>query len=401
LGRILDSVPLMEAQTMGLTRATWHTAADDIAAVVDSPQTDVSLMDGFAVSSRATAQASGKTPVRLRISVDIAAGGKPGAIGGGECARIFTGASIPDGADCVIPVEECEESGGEIGITSAASSGRYVQPAGESVRKCEVVLGKGMLVTPGSAGMLASAGIEHVPVFRKPSVALIAVGDELVKPGAVIGREQTYSSNLVVISGWLSHFGIEHTAEIIEDSRTRISDTVSNAIKRADAAITTGGAGASERDMVSDALEDMGWRGLFGAVKMRPGKGTSFGLLDERPFFCLPGGPTSSDIAFLTLALPGLLRMSGRDSCPFPRAVAQLTERIRGGREGWRVFVYGVHELDKEEGLFVKPLTGKSRLRSMSEATCLIEIAESAGSVEAGTRVAVRLLSAGGTRRSA
>jgi molybdopterin molybdotransferase len=390
---VLENVPVLSAVEVSIHEAVGWIAAEDVRVRVSSPSVNVSLMDGFAVSSGKTASASEEKPVRLRIAGEAAAGGQGTSVGEGECVRIFTGAAIPAGADAVIPVEQCEEVDGEIAVRSAVTPGQYVQPAGEDFHAGEELLKRGTVIGPGMAGMLAAAGIERVSVFGKPGVAVIALGDELVEPGTPIAPEKIYASNLVVISAWLARFGMESTTKIVADEEEAISEALRNVLETGDAVITTGGAWGSRRDLTVGVLEKLGWKKLFGRVKMRPGKGTAFGLLDGKPVFVLPGSPTSCEMAFLQLALPGLLRMAGLAGSPFASVKAVLAEEIKGKRPGWRRFVYGVYTREPEAGWLVRPLQLRSRLKSMARATCVIVMPEDAGQLNAGREVLIQIIS--------
>ncbi len=371
---VLQNMPLLGASEVDSIKSAGFVTAADIAAKVSSPSVDTSLMDGFAVNSGTTSGASDEKPVRLRIAAEIAAGGQGGSVGDGECARIFTGAPLPDGADTVVPIEECEEKGGGIAITSPVNPGSHVQPGGEDFREGDIILKEGSLVTPGAVGLLVSAGAGRVDVVSRPRVEIVAVGDELVEQGSRLERQQRYASNLFIIKAWLSRFGIENETGIARDDAGEIAGLLTEAVERADAVVTTGGVGGSARDLVPGALDSLGWEKIFYGVKMRPGKGTAFGLLNDKPVFCLPGGPTSCEAAFLELALPGLLRMTGRPQEPFHAVTATLSESLKAAPAGWIRFVFGIYSPESGGGISVKPLLGRSRLKSSAQATCVIVV---------------------------
>lgn len=392
LSKILDNVPVLSAISLPAGECDGHVAAEDVQAHVSSPPADVSLMDGFAVCSRETATAGKQSPVKLRMAAESAAGQLKCAIEAGECARIFTGALIPDGADAVIAGEDCEERGGVIVIENAIPPGLHVRSTGEDFREGENVLEKGELINPGRAALLVSAGIGEGSVVRKPGVAILAVGDELAEPGAEPGEGKIYSSNTTVISAWLSRFGMSDSSGLAGDDSAQIAGAVGDALKSADAVVTTGGAWGSGRDLVQGVLDGLGWTRLFSRVGIRPGKGTGFGLLDGKPVFVLPGGPTSCEIAFLELALPGLLRMAGREGTPFFIAEAVLTEAVRQTHGDWHRFLYGVHQYQESGTCIVAPMFSRSRLQAMARATCMIPVPAGSKSLVSGQEVSIQIL---------
>lgn len=391
LEAVLENVPLLPAVGISVGESTGYVAAGDVAAEVDSPAVDMSLMDGFAVASAETAGASKENPVRLRVAGVTAAGGQGGIIGKGECLRIFTGAPVPQGADAVVPVENCEEANAEIIIKSAAAPGEHVQPAGENFRAGGILLKKGAVISPGIAGMLAAAGVAKVPVYRRPRVAVVCTGDELVEPGAPLPPGKIHASNLIVLSAWLERFGMECITEIVVDKEEVISEALQKTLEAVDVIITTGGAWGSERDLVKSVLEKRGWKKVFSKVKMRPGKGTAFGLLNGKPVFCLPGSPSSCEIAFLELALPGLLRMAGCKKSPFREVAAILEEDMRKTRSGWKQFIQGVYKWMPDGSCSVVPLFFKGRFKAMAGATCIISVLEDAGPIGKGQQVSIQL----------
>jgi len=383
----------MESEEVSLHDATGRILARPVYAKVDSPSADVSLKDGYAVRSIDTAQASQLRPARLRVVGSRFAGERretktpPGA-----CVQIMSGAILPDDADAVVAIEHCTKTPEGIQIPETVSPGLNVLVRGTDIEAATALGEPGDWLGPAMVGWLAAAGLERVPVVRRPQVSMVATGDEVVAPGVPLQPGQLYASNLVTLSAWLRAFGINTVMEIVPDRREQIEQELPRALEGRDVLLTSGGAWGSERDLVVDVLEELGWQRVFHRVRIGPGKAVGFGLLGGRPVFCLPGGPPSNEMAFLQLALPGILRMAGRRRPPFPSLRARLTEPVRGREIDWTQFKRGRLSQGRD-GLFqVTPYSPRSRLESMALADCLIAVPEGAQRLETGEWVSVQVL---------
>jgi molybdopterin molybdotransferase len=390
---VLRSVSPLPGQQVLLAEAAGLVLAARAAARVDSPSVDASARDGFAVTAADLEQGDPEAGVKLPVVGSATAGTPwPGELTPGQAVRITTGAPLPAGADAVVMSELCEDAGDEVLVRDRPGVGRNVIPRGNDVGTGDPVAAAGDAISPGLAGLLAAAGIDRVEAVPLPRVALLAVGDEVVAPGQELGEGQLYASNLAFLDAWLGRLGIEHTAAVAPDRQGALAQVIADAIGRgAQAVITSGGAWSSHRDLVLPALGDLGWTQVFHRVRMGPGTGTAFGTLDGRPLFCLPGGPPSSAIGFLELALPGLLKMAGHEGPTLPVVRARLSAPAEGRRPGWTEFAQGRLDRD-DQGLTVEPLQSGSRLKRIAAADCLIRIPEGADRIERGTRIDVELL---------
>lgn len=389
------TVAPLPAESAALDRAAGLVLASGATARVDSPSVDASARDGFAVIAADLEGEGLPTGVELElIGTATAATPWPGRLLPGAAARITTGAPLPDGADAVVMSELCEAgSAKRVIVRDRPGTGRNIIPRGSDVRAGEPVANAGDRITPGLAGLLAAAGVDRVELHPLPKVAVLAVGDEVVRPGSPLGDGQLYASNLAFLDAWLERLGAERSTEVIPDEERALHRAIERALAGgADAVVTSGGAWSSHRDLVIPALEDLGWSQMFHRVRMGPGTGTSFGTLDGRCLFCLPGGPPSSAIGFLQLALPGLLRLAGRRSPYLQRTRARLTAPVVGRRIGWTEFAHARLGRD-DQGSTVEPLQTGSRLKRIAAADCLIRIPEGADRIEPGTRIDVELLS--------
>lgn len=402
LRRIIDAVRAVGAEQVPLSAAYGRTLAEDVIASVDLPLWDNSGMDGYATRSEDVRSASRAQPVVLRVVDDIAAGGFPSRpIGPGEAARIMTGAPVPEGADCVIRIEHVEErADGTVAILDALDAGKNVRARGEDVRAGSVVLCAGELVRPATIGVLASVGAASVPVRRRPRVAILSTGDELVELAdfdAVRAGRRIVDSNSPALAAAVMSVGCEAVPlglarDDVHDIRSRLE-----LARNADAIVTTAGASVGEHDVVKQALEDAGFDLHFWRVQMRPGSPFSFGMLPGNgrgvPVFGLPGNPVSALVTFEVLVKPALRRMQGRSRI-FPRAVhVRAAERI-GSKRGLVHFLR-VRLARAADGVEEASLTGPQGsgiLTSVANADALLVIPLERDGLEAGeSGIALRL----------
>ncbi len=369
-------------------------AAADVAAPASYPSADVSLKDGFAVKSVDVAYADSRKPVCLKVIGSVFAGVRyEGEVTEGSAVKICSGAPIPDGADAVVSGEFCEEvSPEEIHIKADAGPGCNILRAGDEVEAGEAIVRKGGRLLPGYLGLAAAAGISQVLVYRRPRVVIIGVGDEVVAPGEKLHPGQLYASNLVTMEAWLSSFGISCVTSVVTDNEDAIKEELLKHRHSVDAILTSGGAWGSERDLVIGVLDKLGWHELFHHVRMGPGKGIAFGLWDSQPVFCLPGGPASNEMAFLQLALPGLLRMGGETRRPLQTVPARLTEDVKSRHRAWTEFKDAILTLD-DGGYYTAALyKNRSRLQAIASSSGLICVPEGKALLRSGEVVPVQIL---------
>jgi len=366
--------------------------AEEVRALVDSPSLDVSLKDGYALYSHEVASAGPDRPVFLTLADFYAAGDLPGRIlQPGTCVRVTTGAPLPPGADAVLAGEFAREENGLVRCFNDAGPGRNVLFRGTDVRAGQVIAGQGERLHPALIGLLAAAGLDRVKVVTRPKIAVIGTGDEVIAPGRPLPPGKLYASNMVETVSWLKAFGLTEVTSRVEPDRVEaIAEAIKEMSGRVQAFITSGGAWKSERDYMVRVLEDLGWRGVFSRVRLGPGKAISFGLLADRPFFILPGGPPSHEAAFLLLALPGLLAMAGRRGPIFPKLRAALTETICGQID-WSQCIQ-VKLFEQDGRWLARPLKSASRLSSMARKDGLVILPEGVTERTAGAEVEVLCL---------
>jgi molybdopterin molybdotransferase len=253
-----------------------------------------------------------------------------------------------------------------------------------------MVAEKGAKLTPPLLGLIAAAGHGSIKAYRPPRTAVIATGDEVVTPGQPLPEGKLYASNMVEICSWLSFYGIPFEAAIVRDSREDIRGAILNRLPQCDVFITSGGAWGSEKDLIIQVAVDLGWTGIYHRVRMGPGKPVGFGLLEKKPFFVLPGGPPSNEMAFLQLALPALMKMKGGNPKVFPLVSASLAATVTG-EKGWTEFIHA-RLTEKTGKLSAVPSRLPSRLKSMAEKEALIIIPENRDEIPAGETIDVQSL---------
>ncbi|MFA7218757.1 MAG: molybdopterin molybdotransferase MoeA [Dehalococcoidales bacterium] len=366
--------------------------AENLYSLLDNPSSDVSLKDGFAVKYDDIATTSIKNPVCLKnIGSAFAGTAFKGEVPEGCAVSICSGAPIPAGTDTVIAGEFCEVTPECVRITKGAKKGQNILAAGKDLKKGEELAPAGRVLLPGDLGLIASAGISSTGVYRKPKVAIIAIGDEVVAPGGNLHPGQLYASNLVTIAAWLDSFGFPCRTSVVKDDRAAIRSELEELFTSTDVILTSGGAWGSERDLTVGILDELKWHKKFANVRIGPGKGVSFGLWNNKPVFCLPGGPASNEMAFLQLALPGILRMEGQKRHPLPTVFARLTKSVASRHRDWAEFKSAV--LAYKDGEYrVTPYQNRSRLQSIANATCFICIPEGVDKLLTGDIIEVQLL---------
>ncbi|MCM0019162.1 MAG: molybdopterin molybdotransferase MoeA [Tagaea sp.] len=313
--RILATLAPVGAETVGLDRADGRTLAADVTASLTQPPAPVSAMDGYAV--RAADMAT--LPASLK-RIGEAPAGHPyaGRVGPGECVRIFTGAYVPEGADAILIQEDAEERDGVVHPKESVAAGRYVRPAGLDFKAGETLLRAGLLLDPRHVGLAAAANRPWLDVRRRPRVAILTTGDEIVLPGTAPGPGQIVSSNAPALAAFVRRRGGEaHVLPIARDDSDALRG-LAKAAAGADLLVTSGGASVGEHDLVRSALGVDGLRLDFWQIAMRPGKPLMFGKLGALPLLGLPGNPVSNLVCATLFLAPILATLLGRPD-PLPK----------------------------------------------------------------------------------
>ena len=311
LARVLAGVGgPVEAEQVALRLAAGRTLAADVGALRTQPPFDASAMDGYAVRARDVANA----PVTLNVVGRSAAGhGFAGAIGPGEAARIFTGAPLPEGADTVVLQEEAEADGNHVTVGMSPRPGRFVRRRGLDFEAGQPLLTRGVRLDGRRIALAAAMGHHALPVYRRPRVALVATGDELVWPGEMAGPDRIVASNPFALAALVEAAGGEVIAlDIARDTLDDLHRAVRAASGAgADLLVTLGGASVGDHDLVREALARLGMSLGFWRVALRPGKPLLHGILGSMAFLGLPGNPVSAIVCGLLFVGPALRRLQG------------------------------------------------------------------------------------------
>ncbi|MBV9772809.1 MAG: molybdopterin molybdotransferase MoeA, partial [Gemmatimonadetes bacterium] len=387
---VLGEVAPLPAESRVLRDALGYVLAEDVASPVDLPPWDTSAMDGFATRAADVAGASEREPRTLRVVDDVAAGHFPARpVGPGEATRIMTGAPVPEGADGVVRVEHTDGGSGigtpegRVRIVSDVDAGKNVRRSGEDVRRGRTVLHAGRVLRAAELGVAAAVGRARLEVVRRPTVAVLTSGDELVEVegfAEVLAGRKIVSSSSYALAAQLAESGMEaRVLGIARDTTASLREHLERA-RGCDALITTAGISVGEHDYVREVLAGMGAEVRFWRVRARPGSAFAFGRvagLGGIPWFGLPGNPVSTLVTFELLVRPALLRMAGRRAVFPPVASARLKEAL-SLRHGTTHFLR-VRLETGEDGGYEAALTGtqsSGALTSMSAADGLLVVSE-------------------------
>lgn len=386
-----NNIQPLPAEDTAVERLVGRVAAEDIFSLVDSPSHDVSLKDGYAVRSKDIERASENSPVFLKLMGSLMAGSSEQMeVIHGHVIKIMSGAVIPHGTEAVISNEFASDDGVSVRVVNNARPGQNILPSGTDIKKDELIVEKGARLRPTQIGLIAAAGHSSLKAYITPRVTIIATGDEVLAVGMPFQKGKVFASNLITISAWCSFYGMQSNTVIVKDEGDAIKDVLLHYIHESDCLITSGGAWTGERDLVIKILDSLGWRKLYHRVKIGPGKAIGFGILKSKPVFCLPGGPPSNQIAFLELALPGLLLLGGNKDYSLPTIEAMLGESVRGQND-WTQFIFGTLSKCDDFSTF-HPLKMASRLQMMAKAEGIICIPKGKEYLKQGERVNVQML---------
>lgn len=408
---VLARIERLEPETVEVLESLGCVLAVDVVSDIDVAPFDNSAMDGYAVRAADTAGAMPDAPIVLRVVDHIAAGRVSDVtMGTGEVARIMTGAPVPAGADSIVMVEHTESlenagsTGGTVAIQREARLGDHIRRAGEDVRVGETVLHAGEVINAASVGLMAALGFAKVDVYRRPRVAIVSTGDELVGIAETPGPGQIRNSNTYSLAAQVLAAGGEpHLLGIARDNEADTRALLSRA-PEFDLMVTTGGVSMGDFDVVKDVLEQIGVLD-FWKVAMRPGAPQTYGTVGGTPFFGLPGNPTSTMVGFELFVRPAIRKMRGFATLDRPRTKAVLSEDVRKKADR-RYYLRGVIERAADDGSTCAPvytarLSGRqssAMLTAMHHANCLISLPEGLSEVVAGTIVeCVRLDTEEGT----
>jgi len=399
--RILSHFQTTAEEKIPLIECANRVLAMDVTAAHDLPLFDNSSMDGFAIRAVDSSSTAAASNVTLSVVADIPAGSvSTVTLAQGQAARIMTGAQLPEGADAVIPVEDTDFNDRSantaapqtVSFTRVVKAGENVRPRGMDLHADEVVLQKGRRLKPQDLGLLAMLGVGHVQVYKKPRVALLSSGDELLEVDAPLTAGKIHDSNSYALAALIENTGADILRlGVAQDNRESVEGLLQQAVnENVDLIVSSAGVSVGAFDFVKEVIEANGkldfWR-----VNMRPGKPLAFGEYRGRPFFGLPGNPVSAFVGFEIFVRPVLERLSGQlDGIRFTVKVRCAEEIESDGRES-----YLRAKIRIEDGIRIATLTGhqgSGNLLSLVQADALLIIPAGVKCVPVGQEVEAILL---------
>jgi molybdopterin molybdotransferase len=382
LERVLEHVEPLEQEQVLLEDSYGRYVAVDVAAALDLPPFPNSSMDGYAVRAA-------ETPGTLSVVGESAAGSPfRGQLGPRQAVVISTGAVIPAQADAVVPIEVVQRTADTITIAAASEAGAFIRHAGSDIERGDPMLAAGTRIGPAQIGAAAAVGLGELPCHRRPRVAILTTGSELVQPGRTLGDGEIYDSNGPMLRAALRTSGGEVTIiPAAADTRDEHRAALERALEH-DVVISSGGVSVGEHDLVRDVGFELGVREIFWRVAMRPGKPLAFGVHDRTLLFGLPGNPVSTLVGFELFVRPALLGLQGARSPRPPFRAGMLAsdaKRLAERDDLIRVQVVG----GESAQTFVAPLRGQQshQIAVTAQADGLALIPRGTGELPAGTEV--------------
>ena len=387
--RRLDAAaaPIARTECVSLPAAAGRVAAADVSSPIDVPPFARSAMDGYAVIAADTSGASRATPVRLRIVERLYTGRMPKtAIARGECSEIATGAALPVGADAVIMVEETAKEGGDgVQMFAEVPPGQHIGRRGADIAAGAVVVRKGDLLNPGRIGALAAIGQPDVEVYAQPRVAILSTGNEVVEPGQRLEPGQIFDVNRFTLAAVVAaHGGVPEPHHPAHDTLAALTQALDECAD-ADIVVFSGGSSVGERDLIVDLIAARGEM-VFHGIAVKPGKPTAFAKVAGKPFFGMPGNPTSCLSNSYVLLVPFLRAIARLPVLPERVVRVPLGRRIASPANRHQFYTVRL-----EGGAAFPAFKGSGDITSLSQADGYIEIPADQSVIEPGTVVEVTL----------
>jgi molybdopterin molybdotransferase len=383
----------LSSETVSLEQAHGRVLSEDVSAKLFHPPADVSSMDGYAVRAEDVAN----VPTTLTQVGESAAGGRfDGHIKPGQTARIFTGAPVPDGADAIVIQENTEASGNQIKVLKGAPKGKFVRPKGMDFSNGDILLKAGQVMTARDIATAAAMNCPWLRVHRKPKIAVLATGNELVMPGEPVGPGQIISSNSVALASYVAACGGQTiNLGIAKDTEESLLECLKGA-KGADLLVTMGGASVGDYDLVGKVLDDQGMDLGFYKVAMRPGKPLIFGRLGDVPVLGLPGNPVSAAVSTIIFVRAAIRVMQGLPTSAISGETAILGEDLPENDER-QDYLRSQFSKDSEGNPVVvsAKLQDSAMLARLAKSDCLVIRAPFAKPAKAGEQVKIITLGQG------
>lgn len=383
----------LSSETVSLKDAHGRVLSEDVAAKLFHPPADVSSMDGYAVRAEDVAD----VPVTLIQVGESAAGGSfEGTVGKGQAARIFTGAAVPEGADAIVIQENTETDDDQIKVLTSVPKAKFIRPKGMDFCESDVLLKAGQIMTARDIAVAAAMNAPWLAVRRKPRVAVLATGNELVMPGEPLSPGQIISSNSIALESYVAACGGETiNLGIAKDTEASLLECLQGA-KGADLLVTMGGASVGDYDLVGKVLGDEGMDLGFYKVAMRPGKPLIFGRLGDVPVLGVPGNPVSAAVSTIIFVRAAIQVMLGLPTSSTTGETAKLGEDLPANdeRQDYLRSKFS-QDADGNQVVVSAKTQDSAMLARLAQSDCLVIRAPHAAPASAGERVGIISLAQG------
>jgi len=350
-------------EIISIQNASSRVLAKDVISKIEIPSFNKASMDGFALKSSDTKKAAKDNPTFLKVVGKIFAGDrKQQSIKSGECIAVSTGSPLPNGSDAVIMIEDVLKNNSKIEITKNVKKQSNIALHGEEVKKNQIILKKGTWLTPQDIGLIASIGMNKIPVFKKPLIGVLATGNELTKPGTILKKGKIFESNRIVISELVKQMGGQiQDLGICNDNEKTIEKKVKKGLQN-DVLVITGGSSVGERDFVPRILNNLGKPGIIvKGIAMKPGSPTTLAKIGKTPVIVCPGFPLSSFFAFFVFGNLLLKKMLNTKGPPISEIEAKMETSIKTNQKVTNFVRVKIRKA--KDGYFAKPIsTADSRL---------------------------------------
>jgi molybdopterin molybdotransferase len=374
--------PLLKEIPINVEKSIGYILSKDVQSPINMPPFRQSAMDGYALNMH--------DDLDYHLSGEIKAGDHQHIIlKKGEAVRIFTGAAVPDTANAVMMQEKVKVNGHKITIESHPPNEHNIRPLGEQVKAGELALKKGTILTPAAIGYLTSLGITEVSVYKKPSIAIVTTGNELIKAGEPLTYGKIYESNAVMLQSALQGLDFHNvTLHTIDDDLENTTSKLQTVINHNDLVIITGGISVGDYDFVGKSLQELQTEEIFYKVKQKPGKPLFFGKKDDTIIFALPGNPAAALSCFYSYVYIALQKMMDRDELELPRTMAKSQSNFKksGDRPQFLKAILKDNEVEILEG------QNSSMLQTFAISNALVFIPETVSSISINDMVEVILL---------
>ena len=392
---VLSHVETLPVERVSVLDVVGRVAAEDLCSDIDIAPFAHAAMDGFALRAAEIADAPEDAPVQLKVIAEVGAGDVfDGKIGDGECVRIMTGAQLPDDADAVVKYEIVGVVSGDgkpgsvVSFTAPTKDRSNIREAGEEARAGEVIVEAGEVIGSAGVGFLAGCGVIEVPTYRRPRVAIIATGSELVDPSEVPTAGKIRNSNSYAMAACAAQAGAEPTIlPIVLDTYEDLEAAVKGAVAEYDFVVTTGGAANGDFDFIKPVVDNLGDLYMT-TVNMRPGKAQTFGIVDGTPVFGLPGNPAAAYCGFELIIRPALRKMQGYTCFAHPVVKARLSKDVKK-KDPRRIMLRSTITRGEDGGYVVTPAKNQSSglFGVIQKSNCIAVMPEGLESKAAGDEI--------------